>query len=103
MQGPEGEIRKESPVEQLWERNREERKETNRKLSTRICKVGMRDQVEEKGENEEAKAETCTGLTAVRRAWKERKGKRRELSSLRQKGHGRKKVCWKRKVPKAKA
>jgi len=66
MQSPEGEIRKESPVKQLWERNREERKETNRKPSTRTCKVDMRDQVEDKGENAKAKAKTRVGKTTVR-------------------------------------
>ena len=31
---PEEKTKREAPVEQLWERNREGRKETNRKLST---------------------------------------------------------------------
>ena len=31
---PEKKFKRESPVEQLWERSREGRKETNRKLST---------------------------------------------------------------------
>ena len=80
MQSPEGEIRKESPVKQLWERNREERKETNRKPSTRTCKSGMRDQVEVKRESVEAKAKTSTrgnrcGVNLVRT---ERKTQRAE-------------------------
>ena len=43
---------RESPVERLWERNRKERKETNRKPSTETWKIDMRDQVEKKGESE---------------------------------------------------
>ena len=39
-------------------RIREGQKETNRKPSTRTWKEGMRDQAGEKGESEEAKAET---------------------------------------------
>ena len=63
---PKAKVNRQAPVEQLWERNREGRKETNRKPSTRTWKEDMRDQVREKGENEEAKAEACTGETAVR-------------------------------------
>ena len=55
-----------SPVEQLWERSREGRKETNRKLSTKTGKKGMRDQAGENGESEEAKAEARTGKTTER-------------------------------------
>ena len=38
-------------MEQLWERSREGRKETNRKLSTGTGKEGVRDQAGENGEN----------------------------------------------------
>ena len=38
-------------MEQLWERSREGRKETNRKLSTGAGKESMRDQAGENGEN----------------------------------------------------
>ena len=48
---PEEESKREAPVEQLWERSREGRKETNRKLSTGTGKKGMRDQAGENGEN----------------------------------------------------
>ena len=58
--------RREAPVEQLWERNREGRKETNRKPSTGTGIEGMRDQAGEKGESEEARAEARTGKTTVR-------------------------------------
>ena len=64
-------------MEQLWERNREGRKETNRKLSTGTGKESMRNQAGEKGETEEAKAETGTGEAAVRRNRDERKGRNR--------------------------
>ena len=53
-------------MEQLWERNREGRKETNRKLSTGTGKEGMRDQAGENGESEEAKAEAHAGKTPER-------------------------------------
>ena len=61
-------------MEQLWERNREGRKETNRKPSTGTGKEGMRDQAGENGENEEAKAEAYTEEATVRRR-REEKGK----------------------------
>ena len=63
---PEENSKREAPVERLWERNWEGRKETNRKPSTRTWKEGMRDQAGEKGESEEAKAEAHTGETTER-------------------------------------
>ena len=48
---PEEKTKREAPVERLWERNREGRKETNRKLSTGTGKESMRDQAGENGEN----------------------------------------------------
>ena len=45
---------RESPVKRLWERNREERKETYRKPSTRTSNEDMRDQVQVKRENVKA-------------------------------------------------
>ena len=66
-ENPEGESVREAPEEQLWERIREGRKETNREPSTRTWKEGMRDQAGEKGESEEAKAETGTAEATVRR------------------------------------
>ena len=73
----EGESGRQALVEQLWERSEEGRKETNRKPSTRTWKEGMRNQAGEKGETEEAKAETGTGEAAVRRNREERKGRNR--------------------------
>ena len=64
---PEGKPEREAPVERLWERSREGRKETNRKPSTRTWKEGMRDQAGEKGESEEARAEARTVEATVRR------------------------------------
>ena len=46
-------------MKRLWERNRIERKETNRKPSTRIWKIDMRDQVEEKEESDKKKFKSC--------------------------------------------
>ena len=54
---PEEKSERGSPVEQLRERNREERKETNRKPSTRTGKECMRNQAGKNGEAQEAKAE----------------------------------------------
>ena len=58
----------------------------------------MRDQVREKGETEEARAETGTGKAAVRRNREEKERKNRRLSSWKRKTSGRKKVRrkWKR-------
>ena len=58
----------------------------------------MRDQAGEKGETEEARAETGTGKAAVRRNREEKERKNRRLSSWKRKGSGRKKAKrkWKR-------
>ena len=54
---PEGKTKRGSPVEQLRERSREGRKETNRKPSTETGKECMRNQAGKNGETQEAKAE----------------------------------------------
>ena len=54
---PEGKTKRGSPVEQLRERSREGRKETNRKPSTGTGKESMRNQAGKNGESKEAKAE----------------------------------------------
>ena len=55
-------------MEQLWERSREGRKETNRTLSTETGKEGMRDQAGENGEKrKKRKRKTGTGEATVRR------------------------------------
>ena len=72
---------RESPVEQLRERSREERKETISKSSTRTGKECMRDQARDNGENKEAKAEMSTATAAVRQEQEERKERNRRLSS----------------------
>ena len=74
---PEERSKREAPVERLWERSWEGRKETNRKPSTRTWKEGMRDQAGEKGETGEAKAETGTAEATVRRKRGWRKGRNR--------------------------
>ena len=48
---PEEKSKREAPVEQLWERSREGRKETNRKPSTRNRKDGMGNQAGRKGKD----------------------------------------------------
>ena len=55
---PEERSERGSPVEQLRERSREGRKETNRKPSTGTRKECMRNQTGKNGENEEARAES---------------------------------------------
>ena len=59
----------------------------------------MRDQVREKGETEEARAETGTGKAAVRRNREEKEKKNRRLSSWKRKGSGRKEANRKWKIP----
>ena len=51
---PESESKREAPVEQLWERSREGRKETDRKPSTRSLKGSTGNRAEEKVEDGEA-------------------------------------------------
>ena len=63
---PEEKSERGSPAEQLWERSRIGRKETNREPSTGTWKESMRDQAGEKGESEEAKAEARAGKTPER-------------------------------------
>ena len=53
---PEERSKRGSPVEQLRERSREGRKETNRKLSTETGKESMGNQAGKNGESKEAKA-----------------------------------------------
>ena len=48
---PEEKSKREAPVEQLWERSWEGRKETNRKPSTRNRKEGMGNQAGSKGKD----------------------------------------------------
>ena len=48
---PEGKPERGAPVEQLWERSWEGRKETNRKPSTRNRKEGMGNQAGSKGKD----------------------------------------------------
>ena len=58
----------------------------------------MRNQVGEKGETGEARAEPGTGKAAVRRNREEKERKNRRLSSWKRKVSGRKKVNWKWKM-----
>ena len=63
----------------------------------------MRNQAGEKGETEEARAESGTGEATVRRKREERKGRSRRLSSWKRKGRGRKKASLKWKMPEVRA
>ena len=55
----------------------------------------MRNQAGEKGETEEARAETGTGKATVRRNREEEEWKKQRLSSRNRKRSGRKDVDWK--------
>ena len=68
--------------------------------STGTWEEGTRDQAGEKGETEEARAETGTGKAAVRRNREEKERKSRRLSSWKRKRSGRKKTDWKGKARK---
>ena len=75
---PESESTREAPEEQLWERIREGRKETNRKLSTRNRKRSKGNRAEEKVENgkTERKARSIEEAT-VRQRQEAGKGRNR--------------------------
>ena len=62
----------------------------------------MRNQVGEKGETEEARAETGTGKAAVRQNREEKERKNRRLSSWKRTGSRRKKTDGKWKIPEVK-
>ena len=72
---PEERSERGSPVEQLRERSRAGRKETNRKPSTGTGKESMGNQAGKNGESEEAKAEARTAEAPERRKPEERKGR----------------------------
>ena len=78
--------------------SRKGKRKPSAKPSTRTWKEGMRNQAGEKGETEEARAETGTGKAAVRRNREEEKRKNRRLSSWKRKRSGRKKADWKWKI-----
>ena len=76
---PEGESKREAPVEQLWERSREGRKETNRKPSTRTEKEDTGNRVGENGESQGSesgkgapKKTHCEGETGRKRKGRNR-------------------------------
>ena len=70
---PEEKSKREAPVEQLWERSWEGRKETNRKPSTRNRKDGMGNQAGRKGKDLGSESGTeAPRKPAVRRRREER-------------------------------
>ena len=73
---PEEKSERGSPVEQLRERSRVGRKETNRKPSTETGKKRMRDQAGENGENRRSESESGA-LRKPLRGGGRKKGKRR--------------------------
>ena len=66
-------------------------------------KEGMRNQAGERGETEEARAESGAGEATVRRKREEWKGRNSRLSSWRRTVSGRKEANRKRKMPEARA
>ena len=69
-------------MKQLWERNRIERKETNRKPSIESLKRNMGNQMEDKVENEEAERKNrSTEEITVRWNQEEENGRNRKPSS----------------------
>ena len=75
---PEEKSKRGSPVEQLRERSREERKETIRKPSTRIWKEYMRNQVGKKEENARSESGRRAAKNPLRgKVVKKRKGRNR--------------------------
>ena len=72
--GTQGTGRRQALVEQLWERNEEGRKETNRKLSTGTGKESMETCWRERGKRKKRKQKTSTEEATVRRK-QEEKGK----------------------------
>ena len=76
---PEERSKREAPVERLWERSREVRKETNRKPSTRNRKDGMGNQAGSKGKDPESVSGTeAPEKPAVRRK-REESGKEEQI------------------------
>ena len=79
---PEKKFKRESPVEQLWERSREGRKETYRKQSTQNRKEGTGNQAGNKGKDLESVSGTeAPKKPAARRERVESGKKSRRLSS----------------------
>ena len=68
---PEERSERGSPVEQLRERSRAGRKETNRKPSTETGKESMRNQAGKNGETVEARAEAASRQVTVRLSLRE--------------------------------
>ena len=73
----ESESTRQAPEEQLWERIREGRKETNRKPSKGIRGGSLRNQAERAEEIRKARAELSTGEATVRRKREGLKGRNR--------------------------
>ena len=79
---PEGKPEREAPVERLWERSREGRKETNRELSKRNRKEADGKPAVEDGEKRRGRKEpSLDEEPTVRRRSRGQKGRSRRLSS----------------------
>ena len=76
---PEEKSKREAPVEQLWERSWEGRKETNRKPSTRTRKDGMGNQAGSKGKDLGSESGTEAPKKPAVRRRREESGKEEQI------------------------
>ena len=76
---PEGKPEREAPVEQLWERSWEGRKETNRKPSTQNRKDGMGNQAGSKGKDLGSESGTEAPKKPAVRRKREARGKEEQI------------------------
>ena len=76
---PEEKSKREAPVEQLWERSWEGRKETNRKPSTRNRKEGMGNQAGSKGKDLGSESGTEAPRKPAVRQRREERGKEEQM------------------------
>ena len=101
---PEEKSKREAPVERLWERSREGRKETNRELSKRNRKEADGKPAVEDGEERRGRKEpSLDEEPTVRRTARGQKGRSRRLSSRKGSRSDRKGTEAERKMPEARA
>ena len=101
---PEEKSKREAPVEQLWERSREGRKETNRKLSmrSRMKRTGNQPWMKGRSDGDE-RNRSLDGKPTVRRNGQRAERKKQRPSSRKGSGRDRKGTEAERKIPEARA
>ena len=101
---PEERSKREAPVERLWERSREGRKETNREPSMQNRKEADGKPAVDEGEKRRGRKEpSLDEEPTVRRTARGQKGRSRGLSSRKGSGRDRKGTEAERKMPEARA